>query len=116
MEVEMGCSKSKTQNLPHNSRFSIKQILITQNDLAGILNHEKFLIQKHVYMIMKSLVNISAGLGQPEPESPTRPKHFLASPKVPEPELFQTTQPEARPSPKFKPEGTRQAFYTEKLQ
>ena len=44
MEVEMGCSKSKTQNLPHNSRFSIKQILITQNDLVGILNHEKFLI------------------------------------------------------------------------
>ena len=44
MEVEMGCSKTKTQNLPHDSKFSIKQILITQNDLAGILNHEKFLI------------------------------------------------------------------------
>ena len=42
MEVEMGCSKTKTQNLPHNSKFSIKQILITQNDLAGILNHEKY--------------------------------------------------------------------------
>ena len=37
MEVEMGCSKTKTQNLPHNSKFSIKQILITQNDLAGII-------------------------------------------------------------------------------
>ena len=44
MEVEMGCSKAKTQNLPHNSNFSIKQILITQNDLAGRYNHEKFLI------------------------------------------------------------------------